>query len=76
LDQISSKKSGLIIGPRRSGKTTLLKMRFPGYHYITLDNLDYLNWAGRDAKGLFNHLDPKIIKDDIQCKPELTIAVK
>ena len=74
--KIDTKKSGLIIGPRRSGKTTLLKMRFPEYNYITLDNLDYLNWAIRDAKGLVDHLGPKTIIDEIQRKPELTIAVK
>jgi hypothetical protein len=51
-------------------------MRFPEYNYITLDNLDYLNWASRDAKGLIDHLGPKIIIDEIQRKPELTIAVK
>jgi predicted AAA+ superfamily ATPase len=73
---INKKKSGLIVGPRRSGKTTLLKMRFPDYNYITLDNLDYLNWAGRDAKGLIDHLGPKTIIDEVQRKPELTIAVK
>ena len=50
--EINKKKSGFIIGPRRSGKTTLLKMRFPEYNYITLDNLDYLSWIERDAKGL------------------------
>ncbi len=74
--KIHRKKSGLIIGPRRSGKTTLLKMRFPEYNYITLDNLDYLNWASKDAKGLVDHLGPKAIIDEIQRKPELTIAVK
>jgi predicted AAA+ superfamily ATPase len=74
--KLKNKKSGLIIGPRRSGKTTLLKMRFPEYNYITLDNLDYLNWASRDAKGLIDHLGPKTIIDEIQRKPELTIAVK
>ena len=73
---IKRKKSGLIIGPRRSGKTTLLQMRFPDYNYITLDNLDYLQWAGRDAKGLIDHLGPRAIIDEIQRKPELTIAVK
>ena len=74
--EINQKKSGLIIGPRRSGKTTILKMRFPEYQYITLDNLDYLNWATRDAKGLIDHLGSKAIIDEIQRKPELTIAVK
>ncbi len=74
--KIDTNKSGLIIGPRRSGKTTLLKMRFREYTYITLDNLDYLHWAGRDAKGLMDQAGPKIIIDDIQRKSELTVAVK
>lgn len=74
--EINKKKSGLIIGPRRSGKTTLLKMQFPEYNYITLDNLDYLSWVERDAKGLLDHLGPRAIIDEIQRKPELTIAVK
>ena len=74
--KLNDQKSGLIIGPRRSGKTTLLKMRFPKYNYITLDNLDYLNWASRDAKGLMDHLGPTTIIDEIQRKPELTIAIK
>ena len=74
--KIDNKKSALVIGPRRSGKTTLLKMRFPDYNYITLDNLDYFNWAIKDAKGLVDYLGPKTIIDEIQRKPELTIAVK
>jgi predicted AAA+ superfamily ATPase len=74
--RISTKKSGLIIGPRRSGKTTLLRMQFPNYQYITLDNLDFLSWADRDAKGLLDHLGPRAIIDEIQRKPALTIAVK
>ncbi len=74
--KIDAIKSGLIIGPRRSGKTTLLRMQFPDYQYITLDNLDYLSWADRDAKGLLDHLGPRAIIDEIQRKPALTIAVK
>lgn len=74
--KFKANKCGLIIGPRRSGKTTLLKMRFPDYNYITLDNLDYLDWAAKDAKGLVDSLGPKAIIDEIQRKPALTIAVK
>lgn len=74
--KLKTNKCGLIIGPRRCGKTTLLKMRFPDYNYVTLDNLDYLNWAGKDAKGLVDSLGPRAIIDEIQRKPALTIAVK
>ncbi len=74
--KLKTDKSGLLLGPRRSGKTTILKMRLPEYTYITLDNLDYLNWAGKDAKGMVESLGPRVIIDEIQRKPELTVAVK
>lgn len=73
---LKENKSSLIIGPRRSGKTTLLKNRFPDYKYVTLDNLDYLNWAKTDAKGFIESLSAKAIIDEIQRHPELTVAVK
>lgn len=73
---LKSNKSCLIIGPRRSGKTTLLRSRFPEYKYVTLDDLDYLDWANRDPKGLVESLGPKAIIDEIQRYPRLTIAVK
>ena len=73
---LNTKKSCLIIGPRRSGKTTLLKNKFPEYKYITLDDLDYLYWAKTDAKGLITSLGSRAIIDEIQRHPELTVAVK
>lgn len=74
--ELNTKKSCLIIGPRRSGKTTLLKSRFPEYKYITMDDLDYLKWAKTDPKGLITSLGTKAIIDEIQRQPQLTIAVK
>ncbi len=70
------RRSCLIIGSRRSGKTTLLKHRYPDWPYATLDDLDYLDWAKRDPKGLISHLGDKAIIDEIQRLPMLTIAVK
>jgi hypothetical protein len=74
--KIPSRRSCLIIGPRRSGKTTLLKHRCPDWPYATLDDLDYLDWAKRDPKGLISHLGDKAIIDEIQRLPMLTVAVK
>lgn len=68
--------SSLIIGPRRSGKTTLLKQLFPNIPYVTLDDLDILDWAKKDAKGLIMSLGKVAIIDEIQRHPVLTIAVK
>ena len=68
--------SSLTIGPRRSGKTTLLRALFPEVPYCTLDDLDILDWAKRDPKGLVQHLGERAIIDEIQRHPPLTIAVK
>ena len=74
--EIPSRRSSLIVGSRRSGKTTLLKHRYPEWPYATLDDLDYLDWAKRDPKGLISHLGKKAIIDEIQRLPMLTVAVK
>lgn len=66
----------LILGPRRSGKTTLLRNRFPDFHYCTLDDLDALSWAEKDPKGLVSSLGKNFIIDEIQRCPRLTVAVK
>ncbi len=64
------------MGPRRSGKTTLLRTLYPELKYTTLDDLDYLDWAGRDPKGFAQDLGQAGIIDEIQRLPRLTIAVK
>ena len=74
--EISSRRSCLIIGSRRAGKTTLLKHRYPEWSYATLDDLDHLDWAKRDPKGFVNHLGKQAIIDEIQREPKLTVAVK
>ena len=74
--EIPEEKSCLVIGPRRSGKTTLLKHRFPTLPYATLDDLDYLDWGKRDPKGLIGRLGECAIIDEIQRLPLLTVAVK
>ncbi len=74
--QIKRGFSSLTIGPRRSGKMTLLKNLFPDIPYITLDDLDILDWAKRDPKGLIQSLGESAIIDEIQRHPLLTVAVK
>ncbi len=69
-------RSVLLIGPRRSGKTTLLRSRFPDYAYATLDDFDLLRWARSDPKGFVASLGRQMIIDEIQRCPELTVAVK
>ena len=69
-------KSCLIVGPRRSGKTTLLRHRHPELKYATLDDLDDLDWAKRDPKGFISSLGRHAVIDEIQRLPVLTVAVK
>jgi len=74
--EIPSQRSCLIVGSRRSGKTTLLKHHYPKWSYATLDDLDHLDWAKGDPKGFITHLGQKAIIDEIQRLPLLTVAVK
>jgi predicted AAA+ superfamily ATPase len=74
--EIPSRRSCLIVGSRRSGKTTLLKHRYPNLSYATLDDLDHLDWAKRDPKGFISSLGKEAIIDEIQRHPSLTVAVK
>jgi len=62
------------LGPRRAGKSTFLKESFKDFDYITLDDLDYLDLAEKDPKALFT--SKKVIIDEIQRVPKLTIAAK
>ena len=74
--EIPPQKSCLLVGPRRSGKTTLLQQRYKQWPYVTLDDLDYLDWAKKDPKALISDLGKQAIIDEIQRFPLLTVAVK
>lgn len=66
----------LIVGPRRAGKTTLVrKMGEAGRTYITLDDQTVLDAAQSDPAGFIRGLDQAII-DEIQRAPDLLLAIK
>jgi uncharacterized protein len=66
----------LIVGPRRAGKTTLVrKMGDPNRAYITLDDQTVLDAAQSDPAGFIRGLDQAII-DEIQRAPDLLLAIK
>jgi predicted AAA+ superfamily ATPase len=73
---LDRKRSVLLVGPRRAGKTTFLRTNFPGYTYVTLDDFDYLDLARSDPKGFVLRLGRQAIIDEIQRHPPLTIAIK
>ena len=60
-----------ITGPRQSGKTTLSKMTFPGYEYISLEKPDVRRRAQNDPNSFFENFKNKVIVDEIQRVPEL-----
>lgn len=66
----------LIIGPRRAGKTTLVKkMGTSERTYITLDDQTVLEAARNDPVGFIRGLDQVII-DEVQRAPDLLLAIK
>ncbi len=66
----------LIVGPRRSGKTTLVrKLGEAGRTYITLDDPTTLDAARSDPVGFIRSLDRAII-DEVQRAPDLLLAIK
>ncbi|WP_036280589.1 ATP-binding protein [Methylocystis sp. ATCC 49242] len=66
----------LIVGPRRAGKTTLVrKMGETGWTYSTLDDQTVLEAAHSDPAGFIRGLDRAII-DEIQRAPSLLLAIK
>lgn len=66
----------LIVGPRRAGKTTLVrKLADAGRTYITLDDQTALAAARTDPVGFIRGLD-RVIIDEIQRAPDLMLAIK
>lgn len=60
-----------IIGPRQSGKTTLVKMAFPKKAYVNLEELDQRELATLDPRGFLAEYPNGVILDEIQRVPKL-----
>jgi len=60
-----------LVGPRQSGKTTLIKALFPTHTYISLENLDIRQHASEDPRGFLNDCGRYLILDEAQRVPEL-----
>ena len=60
-----------VLGPRQSGKTTLVKMAFPKHKYYSLEDPDVLLLVKSDPRGFFNNLTGKTIIDEVQNYSEL-----
>ncbi len=60
-----------LVGPRQSGKTTLLKNLFSEIKYVSLEDLDVRIFAESDPRGFLNTYKPPVIFDEVQKVPQL-----
>ncbi len=61
----------LVTGPRRSGKTTMLRHTFPQASYFLLEDIDVVARCRADPRAFLSTLKPPVILDEIQNAPEL-----
>ena len=61
----------VLTGPRRSGKTHLLKHLFPKASYYLLEDPDIIGRFRNDPQGFLDGLKPPVILDEIQNVPEV-----
>jgi predicted AAA+ superfamily ATPase len=60
-----------VLGPRQSGKSTLVRKTFPNYRYISLEDMDIRQMAEQDPRGFLNQTGGKVILDEVQRVPVL-----
>lgn len=66
----------LVTGPRRAGKTELLRHAFPRATYQLLEDPDILERVRSDPRTFLDGLRPPVILDEIQNVPELLSYVR
>jgi predicted AAA+ superfamily ATPase len=71
LKLASSFKAVAVMGPRQSGKTTLVKALFPEKDYVSLENPDIRTYALEDPRGFINDFKNGAILDEVQRTPDL-----
>jgi predicted AAA+ superfamily ATPase len=60
-----------LIGPRQSGKSTLARMVFPNYKYVSLEDLDQREFATNDPRNFLETYNSGVIIDEAQLVPSL-----
>ena len=68
----------LLIGPRQSGKTTLMReiAKEKEMHYLTFDTLKQLAAAQEDPEGFIGALAKPVIIDEVQRVPHIALPIK
>ncbi len=60
-----------VTGPRQSGKTTLCKKQFPGFHYVNLEDISLREQIAAAPKAFLEQHAAGLIIDEAQHYPEL-----
>jgi predicted AAA+ superfamily ATPase len=66
----------VVTGPRRAGKTTLLRKFTPGAAYVLLEDPDILARARSDPRGLMEEIRLPAVFDEIQNAPDLFAYIR
>ncbi|HEX7668021.1 MAG TPA: AAA family ATPase, partial [Polyangiaceae bacterium] len=66
----------VLTGPRRSGKTSLLRHLFPEATYVLLEDPDIVARLRADPQGFLDSVKTPVILDEIQNVPELFAYVR
>lgn len=66
----------ILTGPRRAGKTTLLRRAFPRARYQLLEDPDVVSRARADPRGFLEEAGTPALLDEIQHAPELLSYVR
>lgn len=66
----------VVTGPRRAGKTTLLRRLFPRATYVLLEDPDVQTRARSDPRALLDELRPPVVFDEIQNVPGLLAYIR
>ncbi|MFA5816095.1 MAG: ATP-binding protein [Bacteroidales bacterium] len=64
-------KSVAVVGPRQSGKTTLVRYLFGNKPYVSLENPDSRRFAIEDPRGFLGQYPDGAVLDEIQRTPDL-----
>lgn len=66
----------VLTGPRRAGKTALLRRAVPGASYFLLEDPDVVARLRQDPHGFLDEMKPPVILDEVQNVPEVFALVR
>ncbi|MFM8410258.1 MAG: ATP-binding protein, partial [Alphaproteobacteria bacterium] len=66
----------VLTGPRRAGKTWLLRHLLPRATYVLLEDPDVIARVRADPQGFLDDLEPPVVLDEVQNVPELFSFVR